>query len=130
MKRYGMLNSSIAKVLSDLGHTDYIVIGDAGLPVPEGVPKIDLAVTAGTPSFQLVVSAILDDMVVEKVIAAEEIVGNNKTQHEFIEQLTEEKVEYVSHEAFKELTKQAKAIIRTGEITPYSNCILQSGVFF
>lgn len=130
MKRYGMLNSSIAKVLSDLGHTDYIVIGDAGLPVPEGVPKIDLAVTAGTPSFQVVVSAILDDMVVEKVIAAEEIVGNNKTQHEFIEQLTEEKVEYVSHEAFKELTKQAKAIIRTGEITPYSNCILQSGVFF
>lgn len=130
MKRYGMLNSSIAKVLSDLGHTDYIVIGDAGLPVPEGVPKIDLAVTAGTPSFQVVVSAIVDDMVVEKVIAAEEIVGNNKTQHEFIEQLTEEKVEYVSHEAFKELTKQAKAIIRTGEITPYSNCILQSGVFF
>jgi len=130
MKRYGMLNSSIAKILSDLGHTDYIVIGDAGLPVPEGVPKIDLALTAGTPSFQMVVSAILDDMVVEKVIAAEEIVGNNKTQHEFIEQLTEEKVEYVSHEAFKELTKQAKAIIRTGEITPYSNCILQSGVFF
>lgn len=130
MKRYGMLNSSIAKVLSDLGHTDYIVIGDAGLPVPEGVPKIDLALTAGTPSFQMVVSAILDDMVVEKIIAAEEIVGNNKTQHEFIEQLTEEKVEYVSHEAFKELTKRAKAIIRTGEITPYSNCILQSGVFF
>lgn len=130
MKRYGMLNSSIAKILSDLGHTDYIVIGDAGLPVPDGVPKIDLALTAGTPSFQMVVSAILDDMVVEKVIAAEEIVGNNKTQHEFIEQLTEEKVEYVSHEAFKELTKQAKAIIRTGEITPYSNCILQSGVFF
>ena len=130
MKRYGMLNSSIAKVLSDLGHTDYIVIGDAGLPVPEGVPKIDLALTAGTPSFQMVVSAVLDDMVVEKVIAAEEIVGNNKTQHEFIEQLTEEKVEYVPHEAFKELTKRAKAIIRTGEITPYSNCILQSGVFF
>lgn len=130
MKRYGMLNSSITKVLSDLGHTDYIVIGDAGLPVPEGVPKIDLAVTAGTPSFQMVVSAILDDMVVEKVIAAEEIVENNKTQHDFIEQLTEEKVEYVSHEAFKELTKRAKAIIRTGEITPYSNCILQSGVFF
>lgn len=130
MKRYGILNSSIAKVLSDLGHTDYIVIGDAGLPVPEGVPKIDLALTAGTPSFQMVVSAVLNDMVVEKIIAAEEIVENNKTQHEFIEQLTEEKVEYVSHEAFKELTKRAKVIIRTGEITPYSNCILQSGVFF
>ena len=130
MKRYGMLNSSIAKILSDLGHTDYIVIGDAGLPVPDGVPKIDLALTAGTPSFQSVVSVVLADMVVEKVIVAEEIVEHNETQHQFIEQLVEENPEYVSHQAFKELTKHAKVIIRTGEITPYSNCILQSGVFF
>lgn len=43
MQKGGMLNSSIAKVLADLGHTDTIVIGDCGLPVPAGVQKIDLA---------------------------------------------------------------------------------------
>ena len=37
MKKHGILNSDISKVLSDLGHTDQITIGDAGLPVPEGV---------------------------------------------------------------------------------------------
>ena len=37
MQKGGMLNSSIAKVLADLGHTDTIVIGDCGLPVPAGV---------------------------------------------------------------------------------------------
>lgn len=30
MKRQGIINSSIAKVLVDLGHTDYIVVGDVG----------------------------------------------------------------------------------------------------
>ena len=37
---------------------------------------------------------------------------------------------YVTHEQFKQLTKEAKVIIRTGEITPYANIILQSGVIF
>ncbi|OIK13057.1 hypothetical protein BIV60_14710 [Bacillus sp. MUM 116] len=40
MKRYGILNSHISKILTDLGHTDYIVISDKGLPIPEGVKII------------------------------------------------------------------------------------------
>lgn len=48
MKKHGILNSHISKVLSDLGHTDYIVVADAGLPIPEGVTKIDLALKWGT----------------------------------------------------------------------------------
>ena len=47
MKKTGIINSAISKVLSDLGHTDRIVIADAGLPVPAGVPKMDLAVHGG-----------------------------------------------------------------------------------
>jgi D-ribose pyranase len=39
-------------------------------------------------------------------------------------------LELVSHEEFKKLTSAAKAIIRTGECTPYTNIILQSGVNF
>lgn len=131
MKRHGMLNSSIAKVLSDLGHTDFIVIGDAGLPVPNGVKKIDLALIPGTPSFEEVVKAVHEDMVVEKVIAAEEVKEQNQAQHQFIvNQFEQIEINYVPHEEFKRLMGEAKAVIRTGEITPYSNCILQSGVFF
>lgn len=131
MKRHGILNSSIAKVLSDLGHTDFIVIGDAGLPVPSGVKKIDLALIPGTPSFEEVVKAVHEDMVVEKVIAAEEVKEQNQAQHQFIvNQFEKIEINYVPHEEFKRLMGEAKAVIRTGEITPYSNCILQSGVFF
>lgn len=130
MKRHGILNSDISKVLSDLGHTDTIVIGDAGLPAPAGVPKIDLALKPGTLSFQEVVSAVSEDMVVEKVLLASEIKELNPEQHDFMQAQFDQEMEYISHERLKELTANAKAFIRTGEITPYSNCILQAGVFF
>ena len=41
MKKHGILNSSISKVLADLGHTDQIIIADCGLPIPDHVKKID-----------------------------------------------------------------------------------------
>jgi D-ribose pyranase len=131
MKLKGILNSHISKVLADLGHTDYIVIADAGLPVPQGVLKIDLALRLGVPSFEEVVSVIKDDMRIEKVTLASEIKTHNLTTYQDMkEQFSCENIELVAHEKFKELTQHAKAIIRTGEATPYANCILQSGVIF
>lgn len=132
MKRHGILNSHISKILADLGHTDLIAIADAGLPVPEGVRKIDLALKLGTPSFREVVETIADDMVIEKVIVAEEIREGNPTALQFmIDRFGEDNVAVsVSHEQFKVLTGQVKAVIRTGEATPYANCILQAGVHF
>lgn len=131
MKKHGMLNSHISKVLTDLGHTDYIVIADAGLPIPDGVHRIDLSLKIGVPSFQDVVDAVADDMVVEKVIIANEMEAANVKTYEYMKStFSKHGVEYVSHEKFKQLTTHAKAIIRTGEATPYANCILQAGVIF
>ena len=132
MKKHGILNSEIAKVLTDLGHTDKIVIGDAGLPVPDGVKKIDLALTLSEPAFISVLQVVLSDMKVEAVVLAEEIKEQNASQLAAVKaELTEnERISYVSHEEFKEQLKDVKAVIRTGEATPYSNIILQSGVLF
>ncbi|AGY81924.1 MULTISPECIES: D-ribose pyranase [Carnobacterium] len=132
MKKHGILNSEIAKVLTDLGHTDKIAIGDAGLPVPDGVKKIDLALTLSEPAFISVLQVVLSDMKVEAVVLAEEIKEQNAGQLAAVKaELTEnERISYVSHEEFKEQLKDVKAVIRTGEATPYSNIILQSGVLF
>ncbi|TYS23590.1 D-ribose pyranase [Bacillus subtilis] len=131
MKKHGILNSHLAKLLADLGHTDKIVIADAGLPVPDGVLKIDLSLKPGLPAFQDTTAVLADEMVVEKVIAASEIKASNQENARFLENFfAEQKIEYLSHEEFKLLTKEAKAIIRTGEFTPYANCILQAGVLF
>ena len=40
------------------------------------------------------------------------------------------KITKVSHEEFKKLTKESKAVVRTGECSPYANIILKSGVVF
>ncbi len=131
MKKNGILNSEISKLLSDLGHTDQITIADAGLPVPDGVKKIDLALKLGTPSFIEVLEEVLKDMAVEKVILAEEIKVDNESQLVAIHQLVDtNEVTFVSHEALKKQSGQSKAIIRTGEATPFSNIILQSNVIF
>lgn len=132
MKKHGILNSEITKVLADLGHTDQITIGDAGLPVPHGVAKIDLALKFGLPSFNDVLLAVLSDMAIEKVVLAEEIKTQNAQQLQSVLKALPKEVEivYVSHTEFKKQTQNSKAVIRTGEVTPYSNIILQSAVIF
>lgn len=131
MKKSGVLNSEITKVLADLGHMDQICIGDAGLPVPNLVKKIDLALERGLPSFIDVLRIVTSDMCIEKIYLAEEIKTINPTMLEQILKLvSSEMIEWVSHVQFKEMTKQSKAVIRTGEMTPYSNIILQSNVNF
>jgi len=132
MKKQGILNSHIVKVLTDLGHTDQITIGDCGLPVPEGVKKIDLALKLAQPTFQEVLDVILEDMEVERVILASEIKEINPSQEDACLNKLGSKViiDYVSHEDFKKMTSNSKVVIRTGETSPYSNIILQSGVIF
>lgn len=131
MKKIGILNSEISKVISELGHTDQIVICDAGLPIPSHVKRIDLALKPGLPSFIETLRVVLLEMQVEKAFYADEITSANQPVLSEMDQLlTGVDKKTVSHEEFKELTKNAKAIIRTGECTPYANVILESGVIF
>ncbi|PKE50195.1 D-ribose pyranase [Macrococcoides caseolyticum] len=131
MYKTGTLNSEISKVLSDLGHTDTIVIADCGLPVPKGVQKIDLAVRQGLPSFIDVVDEVARHMVIEHVTLAEEIKDSNPAVLKEVGSIMKDiPNDFVTHEQFKTLTENSKVIIRTGEATPYANIILRSGVNF
>jgi D-ribose pyranase len=131
MKKGILLNGEILSVIGRMGHTDTIVIADAGLPIPEGVRRIDLAVTCGTPGFTEVLEALMAEYACEGMILAEEIEEHNQEVHGRIRAIAgETPITYCSHEAFKEATARAKAVIRTGECTPYANVILRSGVTF
>ena len=137
MKRNGILNSDISRVLSYMGHTDRICIGDCGLPVPDETERIDLALRFGQPSFMDVLTEVAKDMKVERIFLAEEMKEKNEAQLKAVLSFFENsetgfapEVEYVSHEQLKKMTADCKAVIRTGETTPYSNIILQSGCIF
>lgn len=135
MKKHGILNSDISEVLSNMGHTDLIAIGDCGLPIPDGIRRIDLALSFGHPGFMEVLKVVSEDMKIERLILAEEIKDKNHEMLLEIEKLFADQQEgpeivFISHSDLKDRTKSCKAVIRTGEITPYANIILQSGCIF
>lgn len=131
MKKNGLLNQPLSTVIAGMGHNDMLVIADAGLPIPLEVERIDLAVSAGVPSFLDVLRAVLSELKVERAILAEEIRSRSPQMHAaIVEMLADTAIEYVSHETFKQQSADAHAIARTGEFTPYCNVILVSGVVF
>ncbi|MBE6848911.1 MAG: D-ribose pyranase [Ruminococcus sp.] len=133
MKKQGILNSDISRVLSYLGHTDQIAVGDCGLPIPDETERIDLALAFGIPTFMQTLTIIAQDMKIEKIILAEEIKTQNPEILEQVKALFADEapeMTFISHAALKECTKTCKAVIRTGETTPYANIILQAGCIF
>lgn len=131
MKKGTFLNADIIEVISKMGHTDEIVIADAGLPIPDGVKRIDLALKPGYPDFMTVLKALLEVYACESYVLASEIKEKNpEMEKQIMEALGNSQEEYMSHQAFKDATVNAKAVIRTGECTPYANVILRSGVIF
>ena len=131
MKKIGLLNQPLSEVIAGLGHTDTLVIADAGLPVPPGTRRIDLALVEGIPSFLDTLGAVLSEMQVERVVVAEEMLDVSPgTYDAVVELLGDVPVETVTHPVFKEQTRSARAVVRTGEFTPYANVILVAGVVF
>ena len=110
-----------------------MIADTCGLPIPDEVERIDLALAFGVPTFMQTLKVVAEDMKVEKIILAEEIKTQNPEVLRQVEELfagAEIEVEFVSHTELKEKTWDCKAVIRTGEITPYANIILQSGCIF
>ncbi|CAI8815788.1 D-ribose pyranase [Pseudomonas sp. IT-P12] len=134
MKKTPLLNVALSRLIASLGHGDLVVIGDAGLPVPPGVELIDLALTQGIPDFISTLNVVLSEMQVERHVLALEILDKQPSALVALEKLHAEGAlgqrELLSHEQFKVLSRQARAIVRTGECQPYCNIVLAAGVTF
>ena len=65
MKKRGVLHHELSDLIARMGHTDTLVLGDAGLPVPPGVQRIDLAISGGVPALLDVLRPLLEDLAVE-----------------------------------------------------------------
>ncbi len=134
MKKSTLLNAPLSSVIATMGHTDSLTIADAGLPIPEKPTRIDLAICKDYPKFLPVLKATLEELCVERVVLAEEIKTHNKEVHQDIIDLLGKygifQIDYCTHETFKSQTAQSKAVVRTGECSPYANILLFSGVTF
>lgn len=131
MKKSGVLNSDISRVLSYMRHTDTICISDCGLPCPDETELIDISLEKGVPDFVRVLKAVVNDMSVEKIFLAEEIrVKNLAVLKEIQTLLPGVRTDFMPHEEFKKKLLSCKAVVRSGEASPYANIILQSACIF
>ena len=147
MKKDGILNTELLKVVSDMGHGNMLFVVDRGFPFPthDLTKKVDVAVGYNIPRFLDVVKVILEDLEIERAIIANETETVSPNVYKELTQVFREIknkgnpvfIDKIPHEKFKHLGlrgaeegEEVKAIVRTGEFTPYSNVILVSGVPF
>lgn len=131
MKKNGVLNDQLSKLIAEMGHKDRLVISDAGLPIPEETKRIDLALTREIPHFIEVLNSVLTELVVEKAIIAKEMKTNSPQLYKKVKNnLKDIPIEFCSHEEFKKMTKESKGVVRSGEVIPFANIILIAGVDF
>ena len=131
MKKTGLLNQPLSAMIAGLGHTDTVLISDAGLSIPTTVQRIDLAVSAGVPAFQDVLCAVLGEMQVASAIVATELTEHSPLFYAQVATILKDMtLTTVPHSDFLKLTHQVRAAVRTGEFTPYANIILVAEVIF
>ena len=126
MKKSGLLNPEMLAAIGELGHTDEFIVCDGGYPIPDGLPRIDLAYRPGMPPFLDVLEAIMDEVVAEGAVIAAEASPEVAAS---IEKLVGS-AERLPHDELKDRGYGARFAVRTGEFTPYSNVIVVSGVPF
>jgi D-ribose pyranase len=128
MKRRGIINAPLSGHLARLGHTDLVVVADAGLPLPSQVPVVDLAIVFGKPRFTDVLDALLEEIVVEHAwISAGADAG---APARWVDERLPQPAQRVAHEELKAMLPDVRLAVRTGEATAYANVVLRCGVPF
>lgn len=131
MKKQGIINAQLAGLIAGLGHKDTFMIGDGGMPIPKGVEIVDLALCGGVPTFKQVCDVVLAETEVEAYTIADEIKEKNPVLLDYIRKsLPDAEETMIPHIELKEMSKNVKFAIRTGEFTPYPNIIMRAGVAF
>ncbi|WP_026373049.1 D-ribose pyranase [Agrococcus lahaulensis] len=125
------IHPQLSRIISETGHYDELFVTDAGLPIPPGSERVDLAYRKGEPPFLDVLDTVLAEIVVEGAVMPAEVAEASPhvlaAVRERLEPLGIE-VELIPHEEYKRRSRGARAFVRSGEYTPYANVALIAGV--
>lgn len=130
MKRTGILNADLSRVIATLGHTDILLVCDAGFPIPRDATRIDLAIAEDLPRLETILELLSKEIIVEEIRYAEDVKTNNAPLADTVERLfPNAPVQTVPHvDMLESIGRRAKAIVRTGGFNPWGNIALVCGV--
>jgi D-ribose pyranase len=129
MKEIGIVNRELARVISEQGHGDWLMVVDAGFAIPKDADVIDISLSENCPMVIDTLTELKKFFSVEKLIFANDTKSVSPSLFASITGLFGEDVpvEMVTHPQIKELSHKVKAVIRTGDFTAFANVILVSG---
>ncbi|TVR68484.1 MAG: L-fucose mutarotase [Spirochaetaceae bacterium] len=135
-----LLSPELLMIIAEMGHGDELVIGDGNFPAAAMAQRL---VRADGHRVKPLLEAILQlfplDRFVEKPVGLMAVVPGDRTvptiweeYRSVVQQLQPERIaggfEMVERFAFYERTKEAYAVVATGETELYANIILKKGV--
>jgi len=125
MKKIGILNKELSAEIAGMGHTDKMLITDAGFPIPRQVKRIDLALAKGIPGLIQTLKAVLSEMVIEEIIVCENVKKDSPGYlSELKELLPNQKFSFIDWVEFVKNAEKTKCAVRTAEFTAYANIIV------
>lgn len=144
MKKQGIMNVELARMIAKVGHGDMIAVVDRGFPLPtsDHTMCIDLAIGKNVPTVAQVMDIMLEELIIEKTIIAKETLDTSAAFYNGIKAVLEKnsakvREEFIPHVTYKESilaggfgNKEIVGYVRTGEFTKYANVILVAGVVF
>jgi len=130
MKKGRILNQKLSEAIASMGHGDWIIITDAGFPIPNDARRIDLAFEANVPTVQQVLAVILSDFVYERcVVTFEQKTNHPKLYADIASMIDRCAIETLPYPQFmSEFAAKPKFFVRTGAFEPWGNVALCSGV--
>jgi D-ribose pyranose/furanose isomerase RbsD len=128
MRPNRILHPDLAKALAAVGHTDIVMVTDAGFPIPAGANRIDLGFYQGLPDVRDVLRVVRQEIFVEEIHFAREVRDCNPDLYAAVQAIfTGAGADFkgTTHEALcGDYAARAKVIIRSGSFDPWGNFAL------
>ncbi len=128
MKKTGILNADLAYHMAQLRHMDYVMICDAGYPIPKGSTIVDVSLVEGFPTVPQVLKALVGECVFQDYTILAPMKEVNPVYYQLVTALfqVQDKFELPMDEFRAKAAEYAKFYIRTGDTRPCSNILLMS----
>lgn len=128
MIKKGIVNGQLLKELALVGDKEFFMVQGIGMPTPQGVPVIDLALIPGLPDMRTCLQAIVETSPMDNYIIPEDLSQKDEKLYKEVTQIMgETKSETMSGIMLREFVKKCKFIVRTGDTNPLAVIALQAG---